>query len=59
MGVSGDMPPLNMIGGDDRIVGMDVDLAAKIAQYMGVRLKLQKIDFSGLFCRRWNPAVST
>ncbi len=47
VGVSGDMPPLNLLAGD-RIIGMDVDLSAKIAELMGVRLKLQRIDFAGL-----------
>jgi len=47
VGVSGDMPPMNMLA-DDKIIGMDVDLAAKIAEFMGVRLKLQKIEFAGL-----------
>ena len=47
VGVSGDMPPMNMLA-DERIIGMDADLAAMIAEYMGVTLKLQKIDFGAL-----------
>ena len=47
VGVSGDMPPMNMLAGD-KIIGMDADLAAMIAELMGVKLNLQKIDFSGL-----------
>jgi len=48
VGVSGDMPPMNMATKDDKIIGMDVDLAAMIADAMGVRLNLQRIDFKGL-----------
>ncbi len=47
VGVSGDMPPMNMLA-DDKIIGMDADLAATIAEFMGVKLNLQKIDFGGL-----------
>jgi polar amino acid transport system substrate-binding protein len=47
VGVSGDMPPMNMIAGD-KIIGMDADLAAAIADFMGVKLNLRKIDFGGL-----------
>jgi polar amino acid transport system substrate-binding protein len=48
VGVSGDMPPMNMATKDDKIIGMDVDLAAMIAEAMGVKLSLQRIDFKGL-----------
>ncbi len=48
VGISGDMPPMNMVAKDDTIIGMDVDLAAMVAEAMGVRLNLQKIDFNGL-----------
>jgi polar amino acid transport system substrate-binding protein len=48
IGVSGDMPPMNMVTKDDKIIGMDVDLAAMIAEAMGVKLSLQRIDFKGL-----------
>ncbi len=47
VGVSGDMPPMNMLAGD-KIIGMDADLSAMIADYMGVNLKLQRIDFPKL-----------
>jgi polar amino acid transport system substrate-binding protein len=48
VGVSGDMPPMNMLTKEDKVVGMDVDLATLIAEAMGVRLSLQRIDFGGL-----------
>lgn len=54
VGVSGDMPPMNMIARDDRLIGMDVDLATMIAQALGVELRLERIDFSGLL-----PALET
>jgi ABC-type amino acid transport substrate-binding protein len=48
VGISGDMPPMNMTTKDDKIIGMDVDLAAMVAEAMGVRLNLQRLDFNGL-----------
>lgn len=48
VGISGDMPPMNLLTKDDRIIGMDVDVAAMIAEAMGVKLNLQRIDFKGL-----------
>jgi polar amino acid transport system substrate-binding protein len=48
VGVSGDMPPMNLITKDDKIIGMDVDLATMISEAMGVKLNLQRIDFAGL-----------
>ena len=48
VGVSGDMPPMNLLTKDDQVIGMDVDLAAMIAEAMGVKLSLQRIDFKGL-----------
>jgi polar amino acid transport system substrate-binding protein len=48
VGVSGDMPPMNLLTKDDKIIGMDVDLSTMIAEAMGVKLNIQRIDFSGL-----------
>jgi ABC-type amino acid transport substrate-binding protein len=48
VGISGDMPPMNLLTKDDKIIGMDVDVATMIADAMGVRLSLQRIDFKGL-----------
>jgi polar amino acid transport system substrate-binding protein len=48
VGISGDMPPMNLLTKDDKVIGLDVDLAAMIAEALGVRLNLQRIDFSGL-----------
>lgn len=48
VGISGDMPPMNLLTKDDRIIGMDVDVAAMIAEAMGVKLNLQRIDFKAL-----------
>jgi polar amino acid transport system substrate-binding protein len=47
-GISGDMPPMNLLTKDDKIIGVDVDLATMIADAMGVRLNVQRIDFNGL-----------
>jgi len=48
VGVSGDMPPMNLVTKEDKVIGMDVDVAKMIAEAMGVKLNLQRIDFSGL-----------
>lgn len=48
VGVSGDMPPMNLLTKEDKVIGMDVDLATMIAEAMGVKLNLQRIDFAGL-----------
>ena len=48
VGMSGDMPPLNMTTKEDKIIGLDADLAALAADAMGVKLNVQKMAFSGL-----------
>jgi polar amino acid transport system substrate-binding protein len=48
VGMSGDMPPLNMTTKEDKLIGLDADLAGIIAKAMGVRLNLQKIPFNEL-----------
>jgi polar amino acid transport system substrate-binding protein len=48
VGISGDMPPMNMLTKDDKLIGMDVDVATMIAEAMGVKLSMQRIDFKGL-----------
>jgi polar amino acid transport system substrate-binding protein len=48
VGMSGDMPPLNMTTKEDKVIGLDADLAALIADAMGVRLNVQKMAFAGL-----------
>ena len=48
VGMSGDMPPLNMLNKQDKIIGLDADLAAMMADAMGVKLNVQKIAFAGL-----------
>jgi polar amino acid transport system substrate-binding protein len=48
VGMSGDMPPLNMLTKEDKIIGLDADLAAMVADAMGVKLNVQKIAFAGL-----------
>ena len=48
VGMSGDMPPLNMLTKEDKIIGLDADLAAMMADAMGVKLNVQKTAFAGL-----------
>jgi polar amino acid transport system substrate-binding protein len=48
VGMSGNMPPMNMTTKEDKLIGLDADLAAVMANAMGVRLKLEKIPFNEL-----------
>ena len=48
VGISGDMPPMNLLTKEDKVIGMDVDLATMIADAMGARLSVQRIDFNSL-----------
>jgi polar amino acid transport system substrate-binding protein len=48
VGMSGDMPPLNMTTKEDKLIGLDADLAAIIANAMGVELSLQQMSFGDL-----------
>jgi len=48
VGISGDMPPMNLLTKEDKVIGMDVDVATMIAEAMGVKLNVQRIDFKGL-----------
>jgi polar amino acid transport system substrate-binding protein len=48
VGMSGDMPPLNMTTKEGKVIGLDADLAALVADAMGVKLNVQKMEFSGL-----------
>jgi len=48
VGMSGDMPPLNMTTKEDKLIGLDADLAAIFADAMNVNLSLQSIPFADL-----------
>lgn len=48
VGMSGDMPPLNMTTKEDKLIGLDADLAEMAADAMGVKLNIQKMQFSQL-----------
>ena len=48
VGTAADMPPFNMTTKDNRIIGLEVDLAQALAQAMEVELKLQAIAFKDL-----------
>jgi polar amino acid transport system substrate-binding protein len=48
VGMSGDMPPLNMTTKENKIIGLDADLAEMTADAMGVKLNIQMMPFSGL-----------
>jgi polar amino acid transport system substrate-binding protein len=48
VGMSGDMPPLNMTTKQGQVIGLDVDLAGLIADAMGVKPSVQKMAFAEL-----------
>ena len=51
MGTSADYKPFEFhdtSGGEDKIVGFDVDIAQRIATDLGFELKIQDMDFNGL-----------
>jgi polar amino acid transport system substrate-binding protein len=48
MGTSGGMPPLNFTAKGGEVMGFEVDLAALMAQAMGVQLKIQTMPFAEL-----------
>jgi polar amino acid transport system substrate-binding protein len=48
VGVSGDQPPLNATSREGKIIGLEADIASRMASAMGVNLKLAKMPFSEL-----------
>lgn len=48
VGTAGTMPPLNMKTKDGRLVGYELDLAKRIADSMGVKLRVETMPFSEL-----------
>lgn len=51
MGTSADFPPYEshqLINGEDKIVGFDVDIAQAVAKGLGVKLKIEDMKFDGL-----------
>lgn len=51
MGTSPDYPPFEFLvtkDGKEQIVGADIDLGKKIAEDLGVKLKIEKMDFDSL-----------
>jgi polar amino acid transport system substrate-binding protein len=53
VGMSGDQPPLNVTAKDGRIIGLEVDISARLASDMGVKLRLATMPFAELL-----PALS-
>ncbi len=51
VGLSADYPPFEFhktINGEDKIVGFDVSLAKKVAKQLGVKLRINEMQFSSL-----------
>ncbi len=48
VGMSGDQPPLNATDRNGKIIGLEADLAARMASDMGVKLKLVRMPFPEL-----------
>ena len=53
VGVSGDQPPLNATARDGRIIGLEADIASRLAADMGLKLRISTIPFADLL-----PALS-
>jgi polar amino acid transport system substrate-binding protein len=53
VGMSGDQPPLNATTRDGKVIGLEADIAARMASAMGVKLRLARMPFSELL-----PALS-
>jgi polar amino acid transport system substrate-binding protein len=54
VGTSGRMPPMSMVTRDNRLIGMEIDMARAVAGAMGVELKLEIVPFAELL-----PALET
>jgi len=48
VGTSADFPPFEMVDEKGEIVGLDIDIAKKIAEKLGVKLVIRDIKFEGL-----------
>jgi polar amino acid transport system substrate-binding protein len=48
VGVSGDQPPLNAKTRDGKIIGLEPDIASRLASDMGVKLRLSAMPFADL-----------
>lgn len=48
VGISGDQPPLNATTRDGKIIGLEPDLAARLASEMGVKLRIATMAFPAL-----------
>jgi len=53
VGMSGDQPPLNVTAREGKIIGLEVDIASRLASDMGVKLRLATMPFAELL-----PALS-
>ncbi len=49
VGLDASFPPFEMLDDQDRIIGLDVDIAQAIASDLGVELELVNIGFDGLY----------
>src|SRR5262245_40523514 len=49
VGLDASFPPFESIDGQNRIVGLDVDIAEAIARELGVKLEIVNIGFDGLY----------
>jgi polar amino acid transport system substrate-binding protein len=48
LGTAGSMPPMNMTNKNDKVIGFEIDLARYLADSLGVKLKVEKMQFSEL-----------
>jgi polar amino acid transport system substrate-binding protein len=48
VGMSGDQPPLNATARDGKVIGLEADIAARMASAMGVKLRIARMPFKVL-----------
>ena len=54
VGMTGKQPPLNSKDQEGQLIGLEPDLARRMAEAMGVKIKFELMDFSSC-SRPWNP----
>ncbi|HSO72040.1 MAG TPA: transporter substrate-binding domain-containing protein, partial [Thermodesulfobacteriota bacterium] len=49
VGMTGKQPPLNSKGKEGQLIGLEPDLARRMAEAMGVKIRFELMDFFELF----------
>ena len=48
VGTTGQQPPMNATSKQGTLIGLDIDLATRMAEAMGVKIKFDTMDFADL-----------